>query len=120
MDEARDEAAETMPTHPTRYARAFLKHRSLIPVFKILSAEPYFDDLVSNYKESEKQDRLETLVFPIMDEELERKSEQAHAILNAFRMYLRVFHYESALVSEVYQATIILETTYVLAIGNFP
>lgn len=88
-DEERDEAAETIPTHPAHYApgisktpkhmkrlsrvrfasakKLLVEIRSLIPVLKIFVTEPSFHDLLSNNKESEKQDRLETLVFPIMD-----------------------------------------------------
>ena len=107
-----------------RFASAeklLVEFRSLIPVWKELIEEPHFHNLFSNNSEAEKKERFEEFIFPIADETLEKRAEQAHAILHACRMYLRVFDGESALVSEVYHATVILEAILTrLPLHNFP
>ena len=107
-----------------RFASAeklLLEFRSLIPVLKVLVEEPGFEDLFSNNSAEEKKQLFEQLIFPVSDRQLEKKAEQAHAILHACRTYLRVFDGECALVSEVYHATIILEAILTrLPLDNFP
>ena len=107
-----------------RFASAeklLLEFRSLLPVLRVLVEDPKFDQLFSCNSESDKRERFEDLIFPVSDRFLEKKSEQAHAILHACRMYLRIFDGEAALVSEVFHATVILEAILTrLPLDNFP
>ena len=77
--------------------------------------------MLSGNSENERKERFEQLIFPIGDRSLEKRAEQAHAILYACRTYLPVFDSEAALVSEVYYVTVIPESTLArLPLQNFP
>ena len=94
---------------------------SLHSILRELVGEENFDELYSLKNESERVERQEVFIDPILNDELLHRVIQAQSILCCCRSYLRTFDKETALSSEVYEETRILEKMLSeLPLRNFP
>lgn len=94
---------------------------SLRDILVTLTQSEEFETLYSSRNEAEKVERNQSFVKPILDDSLFKRVKQAQAILSICHTYFRVFDKETALCSEVYERTRILEKMLqTLPHANFP